>query len=331
MAYLGALVYNNGTSGGYILYRKARCNMHISVKPLLTFDELIEKMKDLGIHFDRVTETEAKDFLSNSNYFFKIGAFRKNFHKDFEGRYNIDFRQLQELARLDMKLRYLLLQYCLDIEHSIKTYLLRLITNDPDEDGYDIVQHIFSTQRNATEFKNAIFSSVRFYDRGKLKFIDGFQKYYEKPPVWVVLEIMTMSKLKPFIVYLSNAKPRNTKLKKIRNGIRYTSMLRNECAHNRPIIFNLRNNNHHISKPIYTNAKRKGFTNEEIQIYKVAQIFALMDLHALVCGDGMRRNRYKDFVVFKQEFQRVEDLFQDNKYISRFQSAINRLVDIYQI
>ncbi|MBC6315290.1 Abi family protein [Listeria grandensis] len=299
------------------------------VKPLLSFNELIEKMKELGINFDKTSESEAKRFLAESNYFFKMASFRKNFDKDVDGKYNIDFKHLQELSKLDMRLRYILLNYCLDIEHSVKTYLLRVVTNKSDEDGYQIVQHVFSRQRNMNEFKNEVFRSVRYFKGNKLSFVDGFQKYYDNPPIWVVLEIMTMSKLYPFVKYLFESQPKHDKLRRINNGMKYAAMLRNECAHNRPIIFNLRHNNNHIAKPIYTNAKRKGFTNDEIQIYKVAQIFALLELHTLVCSEGMRRNRYKNLIEFQERSQDSKQLYKRHPHILNFLSAVDRFVDIY--
>lgn len=46
-------------------------------KAKLTIDEQIQKMKSSGIMFNIFTEEQAKDFISNNTYYFKIKAFQK--------------------------------------------------------------------------------------------------------------------------------------------------------------------------------------------------------------------------------------------------------------
>lgn len=99
-------------------------------KPKLSFEEQIKKLKSLGILFNEIKEDEAKEILKYNTYLFKLSPFRKNVPKDDSGNYNFEFSALSDLATLDMRLRYILLPMCLDIEHSLKTDILKKITND---------------------------------------------------------------------------------------------------------------------------------------------------------------------------------------------------------
>ena len=101
----------------------------ITTKKLLSVDQLIEHMKQKGIKFVEMTEDSARDFLSYNNYYMKLASYRCNYEKCLEGKRegqykNLDFAYLEELSRIDMYLRYLVLQMCLDIEHQIKVMLM---------------------------------------------------------------------------------------------------------------------------------------------------------------------------------------------------------------
>lgn len=81
----------------------------------LDINSQIEYMKNVnGIKFDIATEDQARDFLMQSNYFFKLKSFAKNYDKYNSGEnkdkyINLDFAYLQELSRLDMLLRKLII------------------------------------------------------------------------------------------------------------------------------------------------------------------------------------------------------------------------------
>ena len=51
------------------------------MKPLLTIDELIEHMKTKGITFSIVSESDAKKFLHENNYYMKLASYRANYPK----------------------------------------------------------------------------------------------------------------------------------------------------------------------------------------------------------------------------------------------------------
>ena len=118
-------------------------------KRKLTIDEQIDYMKNKsGIKFNIVSEEEAKTFLTNNTYYFKIKAYAKNYEKYQEGKnagkyINLEFAYLQELSTLDMYFRRIILKITLDIEHFLKTQLLRDFQNNDAEDGYTIINEFF--------------------------------------------------------------------------------------------------------------------------------------------------------------------------------------------
>ena len=90
------------------------------MKKMLSTDELICHMKEKGIQFNIVDESAAKDFLTYNNYYMKLAAFRTNYEKVDNKYLNLEFAYLQELSTIDMRLRYIIINMCLDIEHYIK-------------------------------------------------------------------------------------------------------------------------------------------------------------------------------------------------------------------
>lgn len=63
-----------------------------------------------------------------------------------------------ELSTLDMRLRRLILHATLDIEHFLKVQLIRDVSSNPVEDGYQIVEKFFSENSSV---KNSISENRR--------------------------------------------------------------------------------------------------------------------------------------------------------------------------
>lgn len=73
------------------------------MKRKLTTEELITHIKRKGITFNHMTEKDAKKCLRTLNYYYKLAAYRKNFKKDENGKYeDLDFAYLTDLAAIDM-------------------------------------------------------------------------------------------------------------------------------------------------------------------------------------------------------------------------------------
>ena len=86
----------------------------------LNIDEQIAHMRDEnGIKFNLVTENEARLFLLNSTYYFKLKAYAKNFEKYATGAkcgnyIDLEFAYLQDLSTIDMHLRKFIIKSSLD-------------------------------------------------------------------------------------------------------------------------------------------------------------------------------------------------------------------------
>ena len=121
--------------------------MNRNNKPMLSVSQQIDHLEKKGVMFNLYAVEDAKNYLRYNNNYFKLTSYRKNYDKyqggDKDGKYvNLDFAYLKDLSIIDMKLRYLLLQLALDIEHYAKLKILRLIEEN-DEDGYSICEEFF--------------------------------------------------------------------------------------------------------------------------------------------------------------------------------------------
>lgn len=91
-------------------------------------------------------------FLRESNFFFKVEAFAKSFSRytnpdseHFGSYINLDFAYLAELTRLDHHLRETVLSLTLDVEHSMKVELNRMIM-DTGDDPYELMASFFDSE-----------------------------------------------------------------------------------------------------------------------------------------------------------------------------------------
>lgn len=202
------------------------------MKKKLSVDEQVRLLRTKGIKFSIISEEEAKEFLENNTYLFKLKSYAKNYLKNENGQYQaLEFAYLVELSLLDTHLRYVVLELCLSIEHQLKVMLLRTITNDPDEDGFSIVEDLLIRH---PEIKDDLLRETNSatYD---LK-----QHYQNKMPVWVFVEVCTYhSFIQLFQMYFEK---KNPELVKDLLPLIYSSkFIRNACAHNNCLLNALRN------------------------------------------------------------------------------------------
>lgn len=200
----------------------------------LSYEQQIEDLKQKNVKFELYSEEDAIKFLQYNNYYFKLKSYARNYTKysklELSNQYiNLDFAHLVELSSLDMHLRRLIVRLCLDIEHILKTRLMRDITNNDMEDGFDIVRKYINNDY-------AVMSSIKT-NKEKSVTYDLIKKFDDdNVPVWTFIETLSFGQfIELYDLYYGTY-----------GGRCYSSylgsikFLRNAAAHNSCLINSLR-------------------------------------------------------------------------------------------
>ena len=203
------------------------------VKLKLTIPEQIGHMKnEKGIKFNIINEEEAKTFLSESTYYFKLKAFMKNFEKyhteDKKDQYvNLEFALLQELSILDSLFRKLILKTTMDIEHFLKVKLLYDFSRNEKEDGYNIVK----------ECLYRLQSKVMVRENNSPYSKEIMNKYKDNYAIWNIIEVMTFGQFVHLFQYYYNQYPDSSLTEnKVLKMLFNVNKLRNAAAHNNCVL-----------------------------------------------------------------------------------------------
>lgn len=199
-------------------------------RPKLDLEQQIDHMESNGIQFNIIPKKDAKDFLSQNTYYFKLKAFAKNYEKYIggskKGQYvNLEFAYLKELSTLDMHLRKLLSSMTADIEHYLKVKLINDIVENSLEDGYNIInQFLLKNEKISKGFASKCTYSVTS---------DLVKKYCNDWAIWNIIEVLSFGDfVKLYIFYYIHY----TDLYKSKETYMYllgsVRFLRNAAAHN---------------------------------------------------------------------------------------------------
>ncbi|WP_242367880.1 Abi family protein [Lactobacillus intestinalis] len=296
----------------------------------LSFDEQVEWLEDHNVNIKDVDR--CKYYLKQKNYFYKLIGYVKRFNGD-DKKIIDSFEKLIDISTLDMELRYCLLPLCLDIEHWIKTYILRIVTNDPNEDGYNIVNQVINSDTNPEDFKRKLFSSVSYYDMNQEFVIQPeYDEFYHNPPIWIILEISSIGKLRSFIKYMSKQRPGNKDLLQINNSIKYINKLRNSCAHNREILTEdiYSNYNSKIPHNIYTSLRNDSFSKAQLYKSLFLKITLTLKMHKRLCSNEAHLHRIMELQEWIKRTQRFQEFYSTDDIFTMFFSDVKNIVDTYK-
>ena len=261
--------------------------------------------------------------MDKNNYYYKLAAFRKNFKKK-DGKYvALDFSYLQDLASLDMKIRAILLNIAIDVEHFIKVELSRQINNNLQEDGYSIL----------TEFKNSQYN--RYYEFTKKKFRESryqnamFNKRKHDYPYWALLEHMDYGCLIKFVTfyYQKHGCKSLKKASELGDGARH---IRNACAHNSVLLLNVFEKNDKLSNVnavITTFAKQVDVIKYK-NYKKVNDLISLLVLAKAYCSPAVLHYHKQAINNFIVRCQRNQSAYAKNVELTKMMVVFKKIVDI---
>lgn len=309
-------------------------------KKKLTYIEQIEHLKQKGITFHYINEKEALRYLQKNNNFFKLSSYRKNFNKDLldEKYLNLDFAYLVDLAKLDMYLRFIIIQMALNIEHFAKVLLIGLVTNTPHEDGYTIVADYISSlpESGQSHIQSELERNSKSpYCR------DAFEKYKNNLPIWVFLELISFGSFISFYKYaidrFSPLLPPKVYKKYNDNFFLMLSVkyIRNASAHNNCILNDLKNKSDITRKKanwkMTAAMNRAGISSESINKKlaneRLQQIITCFWAHKLiVSSEGVHHRMSKLLHEWSKRLYRDYDYSFNNLLKSSF-DVLSTLID----
>lgn len=309
------------------------------LKPRLSIDEQIEHMKNQGIKFTIINEEEAKSYLENNTYYFKIKAYAKLYEKyknpEKQNIYiNLEFAYLKELSIIDTILRKEIIKIALDIEHYLKTSLIRDF-NKTDSDGYKIVYDFIKL--NEDHWKKV------FKQNSSGKACSNLiEKYKDNFAVWNIVEIMGLQEFQEFYsffystygqeIYGKNCGPYQYFINPIR-------ILRNAAAHNNCLINSLRipyvseekfNNNPEVSAFLGRNGIKNKSINTNMEKPFLHDFCVLLYLYNEVAPNKAKKYMFKDLKeLFENRIAKNDCYFESNATILAAYKFIKNVIDMF--
>lgn len=309
-------------------------------KEKLTIPEQVQYMKNhCGIAFEISSEDDAEKFLSESTYFFKVKAFAKDYQKNrFTGKYvGLDFAYLRELSLLDAYLRKDIMSIAVDVEHFLKTSLIKAISEDPHEDGYSLMDAYFQDHPEVKEDIRRKAQNSYCHDLVQKMDIEGYA-------VWNAVEVMSFGQFAS--LYKLYSERHDGWNRKICNLLLPAKSIRNAAAHNNCILNSLQNPysvplpSPHITKQIESyisqipSLKKSKARKTKLLNPVIHDFIALLFLFDKVCTS--KKTKYYTYEHlhkrFHTVFSRNPNFFEGNATIVSSYEFIVKVVDfLYEI
>ena len=206
-------------------------------KMKLTVEEQIQDMIDKNIQFELCSVEDAKKFLKYNNYYFKLKSYARNYNINVQTKkyYNLDFAYLVELSKLDMYIRKIILELCLDVEHYLKVRLMNDLSNNSEEDGYNIVKIFLEFHPNAEADIQSKADKYSFCSDLAEKHLNQYKEPTELA-LWNIVELLSFGNfMELYELYYQTYPSFNYS-----DYLKSIKFIRNAAAHNNCILSTLR-------------------------------------------------------------------------------------------
>lgn len=206
----------------------------------LTVEEQIQDMVDKNIQFELYSKEDAKKFLKYNNYYFKLKAYAKNYNINLQTKkyYNLDFAYLVELSKLDMYIRKIILELSLDVEHYLKVRLMNDLSDNPKENGYNIVKVFLKYHPNAEADIKSKADKYSFCSDLAEKHLNE-DKEPKKLAVWNIVELLSFGNFMELYELYYQTYPSFS----YSDYLKSIKFIRNAAAHNNCILSALKKPN----------------------------------------------------------------------------------------
>ena len=305
------------------------------IKVKLSIPEQVLYMKEnKGIAFDITNEEAAISFLTNNNYYFKIKSYAKNYDKYIKGpnsgKYiNLDFAYLQELSTIDMHLRKFIIKITLDIEHSLKTQLLRDFNDNDKEDGYSLVSEFL--RRYPAAIDN-IHKKINTSFCGDL-----VAKYKDNFAIWNIVEVLSFGDFTKLyeMYYQKYPTPDN-----MNHYLWSGKFMRNASAHNNCLINSLKSPySRQISQYKNVNtyiSKIPGIPSADVRVKKMSNpivhdfVVTLYVFSKIVRSPPIKKHTFEELQhLIDVRMVRNKHYFEKNQLITSYYNFVKIIVDFF--
>lgn len=294
---------------------------HRIMKSKLVSNQQIQHIKSKGISFNYISEEDAKKYLEQSTYLFKLLSYRKNYLKDASGKYlDLDFQYLVELSKLDRELRYICFDLCMDIEHFVKNKIVQTIVNTSD--GYRPISDYFLINPRALIRINEQNTNTCFIH-------ELVNKYSPNFPVWVFVEVSSFGTISSFCSWYNSNYSKTFVDNKILNNVRD---LRNAIAHNSCLLCNFVDRTPNLNTPVseinaFLASLGIGKQTRKNNLHNmfVYDFVCLLYVHKKEVNDKSKLSRLNDFI--NKRCLENKDYFKNNFKIIKSYNFLKRVID----